>query len=70
MQFAFKHIDNMAAIAPMIRDIPRRILHNSHPDISVVQSSPERCARLAFVLNPRQGTPGDFGEGQWRQFHF
>jgi len=52
LELALEAQKDVTLRTPVIRKVPGRILHHSHPDIAELPSSPIGGARFAFVLDP------------------
>ena len=47
VEFAFKHIEDVASVAPMIGEVAGRVLHHPDPHIANVEGAPEGAPGLA-----------------------
>ena len=47
VEFAFKHIEDVASVAPVIRKVAGCVLHHPDPHIANVEGAPESAASLA-----------------------
>jgi hypothetical protein len=59
----------MAAIAPMIGEIARRILDHPHAQITDVERAPQRFAGFSGMFRHGDLAPVGDGEGQFRNLH-
>ena len=65
-EFPFKHQNDVAALAPVISGVLRRVLHHPHSYVSSLQRTPTRHARRAGVLGRRYLRP--INGGEWNIF--
>ena len=47
VEFAFKHVEDVASVAPVIRKVAGRVLHHPDPHIANVEGAPESAPSLA-----------------------
>jgi hypothetical protein len=47
VEFALKHLEDVASVAPMIREAARRVFHRPNSDIANVQGAPKGASGLA-----------------------
>src|SRR5690242_14636518 len=56
-ELALETEDDMALLAPMIRDVARRVLHHAHPHVAQLPRAPARDAGGARMLGDRHRAP-------------
>jgi hypothetical protein len=63
VEFALQHIEHVAAIAPVIREIAGRIFDLPHPEIADIERPPDRLPGLAGINHRCNARP--IGHGEW-----
>ena len=69
VEFALQHIEHVAAVAPVVGEIARRILHHPDPQIADIERAPKRFAGFAGMRRRRDLAPVRDGERQCWNFH-
>src|SRR5260370_42536705 len=68
-ELAFKHIQDVAAIAPMVGEIARPIFDDAHAQVASLERPRRGMPGIAGLHGRRNGGPVGHGEGQLRKFH-
>jgi hypothetical protein len=62
VEFAFQHVEHVAAVAPVIGEIAGRVLDHPDAQIANIQGAPERLTCFARVGGG--GNPAPVGDGK------
>ena len=64
IEFALEHVEHVAAVAPVIGEVARRILDHPDPQVADIKRAPQRFAGFARMRRRRDLAPVGDGEGQ------
>jgi hypothetical protein len=56
-ELPLEHEKDVTALAPVVGDVPRRVVDHAHPDVSLLDRAPARDARFSRMLRDRDLRP-------------
>ena len=68
IEFAFQHVEHMSAVAPVIGEVTRRILHHPHPQVADLQRPPRRLPGIrttTIAIELGALSLGELDPAQW-----